>query len=183
MSWPERNTKRSRSRIDGYRFDPRIPIEAQAKHLFSEAKVSPLNQHYIDKFMKLADDHGVKVFWILPPHMPALQAHIDKNGYDAQHTEIVRSMMKRYPGLTVVDGRRSGFDPGVFIDTHHLAFSGAHNYSEELAVVLRDRLDHPDRGSKWYTLPPYRERPLTVRHEILNETQAIVLEQVRKARR
>ncbi len=169
--------------IDSYRFNPNIDIKVAAKPLFSDVRCSPLNRHYIDKFMRLAADHGVRVFWVLPPYMPLLQAHVESNGYDAKHEALVRSMMARYPGLTVVDGRHSNYSPGVFIDTHHLAFSGAHNYSEELATVLRARLDHPDRSSSWVDLPAYRERPLTVRHEVLDETRAIVLQEVMRRRR
>ncbi len=169
--------------IEGYRFNPAIDIKIAALTLFSDVRCRPINQHYVDKFMALAAARQIKVFWVMPPHMPIMQAEVERNGYDAKHEALVRSMLGRYPDLTVVDGRKANYSPGSFIDTHHLSFSGAHTFSEELGAILRDRLDHPEPGPKWVNLPPFRDRPPTIRHEVIDETRAIVLQEVMEAKK
>jgi hypothetical protein len=117
----------------------------------------PVNEAYLRRLLDLASAHGIRVFWLLPPVSPRFQARCDELGLEAGHERFVRDLRARYPGLTVVDGRHSGYGVERFIDPLHLNGRAASCLSDDLAAILgappRDGLT-----DRWITLPDYRDR-------------------------
>lgn len=169
--------------IENFRHDPNIPLDHWVAELFQPIRCTPLNRLYIDRFMELAARHDIAVFLVLPPYMPTMQARVEQVGFDADHEVFVRSMLGRYPALNVLDARKANFEPFVFIDTHHLGYEGASTFSAEVGELLRRKLDRPGSVPRWVAIPSYRKRPMTVRHENIDESRMAVLHDARKPRR
>ncbi len=120
-------------------------------------------------FLDLAAHHELPVFWLLPPLSPTTQALREQQGHDAFYTRLVRKVQARYPNVTVVDARHSGFPHDVFTDPVHLDRDGAALLTRRLAAVLVDRLssrelsaDSPTTTTtaRWVHLPPSPAGPL-----------------------
>ena len=116
----------------------------------------PVNLAYLDRFLALARSAGVPVAWLLPPNQPSLQARTGASGYEADYTRFVRQVAARFPNVTVVDARHSGFEAAEFNDGIHLKRPGALRLSEALGDLLRAG---PLPG-RWVTLDAGSPRPL-----------------------
>jgi hypothetical protein len=169
--------------IANNRHDPNNPLENQVAHYFQPIRCTSLNRFYIDQFMKLADEHDVKVFLMLPPYMPIMQAKLEQVGFDADHEGFVRSMLDRYPALSVLDARKANYEPSALIDTHHLAYEGATTFSTEIGELLRRKLADTGSTDRWIALPPFSKRAIAVKHESLEESRLVVLQEIQKRRR
>ena len=132
----------------------------------------PGNATYVKRFLDLADAREIPVVWLVPPIAPEVQARRDRHGYDAFFDKLLGKVVEHYPNLTVVDGRKAGYEPGRFVDVSHLDAEGAAVLSEDLADVLRDRLDTPPTGPRRVALAPYRPRPLA--YPLEDERQSAV---------
>jgi hypothetical protein len=149
---------------------------------FQPIHCTPLNRLYIDRFMELADERGVKVFLLMPPYMPIMQAKVEQIGFDAQHEAFVRSMLDRHPSLSVIDARKANYEPSAFIDTHHLGFEGAMTYSAEIGDLIRRKIAETGGTARWVALPAFSKRAITVKHENVEESRIAVLQRDQKHR-
>jgi hypothetical protein len=130
--------------------------------------------HYLERFVALAAKHDVRVYWLIPPFVPALQHEREAQGLDARYDRMVERLQKRFPNVSVLDARRSGFEPPVFLDACHLDPQGAY----VLSRVVADALGRSParRGSaapgtpRWVTLPPYQDYPIDVPTEDINQS-------------
>ena len=132
----------------------------------------PTNRVYVRGFLRLAAEHRIPVFFLIPPRHPRVQANRERLGLDARYTRFVRAATAGFANVTVVDGRYSGYAPTVFIDSSHFDRQGACDFSADVASVVADRLDSkaPGRPS-WVNLPPHRDRPATVPVEDLTQSE------------
>ena len=89
----------------------------------------PENVAGVRAFLALAAEHGVRVYWVLPPTLPRFQAMLVESGFDASHEAFVRSWQARFPGVVVLDGRRAVADPNAYHDQTHLGVPGAYAHS------------------------------------------------------
>jgi hypothetical protein len=117
----------------------------------------PVNAAYVDRFLGRAAAHGIPVFWLLPPFHPEMEDHRERSGWYPEYASYLRRLQEKYPNLTVVDGRGSGYPPAALFDMTHLSRTGAIAYSDALGRLLRDRLAGPPRppGPRWVRLPRY----------------------------
>lgn len=116
------------------------------------------NAAYVARFLQLADSRGMTVYWLIPPLHPALQSANEAAGFDRRYLSFVRAQQRRFPRLVVIDGRRAGYEAGVFLDPDHLGREGAFALSQDIGDLLGD----PNRAltqGRWISLPPYRPRP------------------------
>jgi hypothetical protein len=116
----------------------------------------PLNATYIRRFLALCAQRGIRVYWLILPLAPELQARREAVGTDRVYEQFVARWQARYPNVTVVDGRHSGYEPSVFLDACHLDPQGAFVLSDDLARLLARR---DVSAEKWVHLPSYRDRP------------------------
>jgi hypothetical protein len=124
---------------------------------------------YLHKLMELALRHGVQVYWMVMPLVPALHEGRERLGLNASYDRFVSSF-RDYPNLTLLDVRRSGYEPSVFVDACHLDYQGAFVLSTQVATVLQ--WDHPPRT---VTLPPYRSMPVDVPLETGRQSKLAIL--------
>lgn len=112
----------------------------------------PTNAAYIGRFLDLARRHEIAVTWLLAPPSVELQALCEASGFDAGQTAFVRSWQARYPDLSVLDARRSGYPQEVHTDDPvHLNRDGAAALSAAVADALAAA-----RPGAWVELPAYR---------------------------
>ena len=112
---------------------------------------NPTNAMYLDRFFELAESRQIPVFWLLPPLHPGYTARRDQINAAAAYDAFVAATRVKFPGLTVVDGRHTGYDASVFIDMAHLDRDGSTHLSQALGAVVADRLAHP--GPQVVALP------------------------------
>jgi hypothetical protein len=137
-----------------------------------------INRAYVDRTIALAESRGIRVFWLLPPVTPGLQARRDASGAEAKYEAFIRGIQARHPRLVVLDGRRSGYDWPVFQDVRHLVADGTLSLSADVAAAVANGA--PTGG--WVALPPFRPRPHDDRLEDVNGSR-VVLEARKSSRR
>jgi hypothetical protein len=130
-----------------------------------------VNADYIRRLFALADSRGIRVYWLLPPLSPELQAHREQTGAEAGYVGFVRSFQTRYPNVTVLDGRHAGYDHTLFVDASHLDGQGAYTLSRDVADILRRDLAGASPISRWVDLPDYREYPVEVALEDVEQSR------------
>lgn len=130
---------------------------------------------YVRRFLALAEAHGIRVDWLLPPFLPELMAARERSGAEAGYLGFVRAMQSRHPNVTVLDARHAGYEQGVFVDATHLDYRGAYALSWDVAEAVRASLPSPADGPGWITLPRYRERPIGVPLEDVDQSRLAVL--------
>ncbi len=120
-------------------------------------KCEPANARYVQRFLALASNARIPVFWLLPPNAPRVVAQRTENGLYARYDAFVREALGRFANLTVIDARRSGYEHSVFVDPVHLDRQGAVALTTGLADVLRTALAPGASTPRWVFLPVYRE--------------------------
>jgi hypothetical protein len=119
----------------------------------------PINTVYVRRFLDLAAERHIPVFWVIPPMVPQVQATREQKGLDALYTRYARAVQARYSNLVVVDARHAGYPHRLFVDAAHLDRDGARRFSAELADVLGRRLQDRGGQSRWFELPASHDVP------------------------
>ena len=149
---------------------------------FGEFRCLPPNLAYLERFLDLADRHAIPVFWVLPPYQPALQERCERSGFDARHEAFVRARQADHPDLVVLDGRRSGYEAGVFVDWHHLGTVGAAAFSAEVGRAIRRHLDRPGPRSRWTALAAFRPPTGPIPLEDADQSRVVVRRELERGR-
>lgn len=121
--------------------------------------VDPANAAGLDALLELADQRGIRVYWLLTPISPGLQDWRERSGSEAKFEQFVRSYSERYPKtVSVLDARRMARDASLYVDATHLSGRGAIVLSRAIGGILKaGRGNHPqDRPGGWILLldPP-----------------------------
>lgn len=126
---------------------------------FPEWRCDPINARYVERLLTLAQRRGIRVFWLIPPMSPGAQAKFEENGSDARYVRFVRDTARRYPTVSVIDGRHSGYDHTVFCDALHLDHHGARVFTTEVATLVAalSQRGITKPAENWLALPPYRD--------------------------
>jgi hypothetical protein len=116
--------------------------------------VNRSNAEGLESLLRLAAARQIRVYWLLTPLSPGLQAWRDRSGAEARFEEWVRRHQARYPQVvTVLDARRAVTDPSRFIDATHLAGRGGMALSHVLGRILKDEAGRPgSRSPAWIVL-------------------------------
>ena len=158
---------------------PRNPDVVNIKEFWDESASNPehwgcnsTNVVYVKKWLKLAQAHEIPVFFLVPPRHPRVQANRERLGLDELYTRFVRYVTARHSNVTVVDARRSSYDPSVFIDSSHLDRQGASDFSDDVAAVVANRLGSGTKaGPSWVDLPRHRTRQEPAAIEDLTQSE------------
>jgi hypothetical protein len=139
-------------------FDGSVTETQHREFLSHRFRVHRVNALYVRRTLDLASGRGVRTYIVVPPFAPALLARRGQTGAEVAYTDYLRSLVRHYPGLTVLDARRSRYPAGVFVDPIHLDRRGATALSADVAAVLSDDLGpaHRPRPGRWVELPEYR---------------------------
>lgn len=163
--------------------EPKGDLEAEGrKHFKDDWACHPLNARYLERFMELAASREIPVFWLILPIDPGLQRISERTGVDAKHLAFAREIQARFSNVTVLDGRASGYGPSAFFDHHHLGVRGASVFTDDVAAVVRRALDGDRPFPRWVKLSEYRERPIDVPLEDIEQSR-LALKREREARR
>ena len=120
--------------------------------------IEPRNEAYLDRFLSLAHQRQIPVYWLIPPLCPEAHTRRACRGADAAYDQLVRAKLAHYPGLVVLDARTSGYDDSVHIDHIHLDRVGASVLSGDIATVLKHKWEPVATPGAWVKLPPYAGR-------------------------
>jgi hypothetical protein len=137
-------------------------------------KPLPLNLVYLDKFITLAGSRGIRVFFLLPPIHPGIQAQQERLGFEDEYLKLIRKIHVRYANVTVIDGRHAAYPYWSFADAHHLTRDGAKAFSMALGESIAAMLDQPASALRWAVLPRYKDLQLQLVIEDLNESRAAI---------
>jgi hypothetical protein len=129
------------------------------------------SESYLRRFLVLAAQRGVTVYWLLPPNSPASQAHLEQIGLSDEFARYVHAVQRRFPNLVVVDARHSEYTDAVFADPVHLDRHGTAALSAALAGLLRR---HAQEGARWVALPRCPDRPIEVPFEDLDQSRLAI---------
>ncbi len=145
----------------------------------------PVNNGFLRRFLDLAAERHLKVYWVIPPILPKLQAACERGGFTAEQDRFLHALVERYPNVVVVDGRRQDYDPAVFLDPNHLGRDGAYTFTVELARILRQTCDPgtPESSLRWVHLPPFVARHVEDNIHDVRQTMAEIESQEASARR
>ena len=146
------------------------PSEYQTWVYPASVKVDRLNSTYMRRFLDLAADRRIPVFWVLTPVSAQVQNQAAEAGTIGPNELFLRRMLVRYPGVTIVDGRRSAYPDPAFDDSIHLARDGAAVFSADLADAMALALGGAPTGDRWVTLQAFRDRPIGARFEDMGES-------------
>ena len=130
------------------------------------------NAEGMERLLRLADERKIRVYWLLTPLSPGLQAWRDRSGSEARFEEWVRRFQARYPQVvTVLDARHVVSDPSMFIDATHLAGRGAIVLSHVVGRTLESETGRPIPSSspRWMVLDAADFRPY-MRMNIISKT-------------
>ncbi|MEO6810446.1 MAG: hypothetical protein ABI353_15130 [Isosphaeraceae bacterium] len=166
-----RNTNRNRNRqivwrdrgaLTGGRnpqFQGSIAASYTPMFLKEEWRCDPIQEIYIRRFLTLAANHGVPVYWLVPPLTPELQDKRNRDHLDAPYDRFAHTLKDEFANLVVLDGRKSNYEHEVFLDAAHLDRQGATVLSSDLADLLGHGIGGQS-GSRWLSLPRYQEQPV-----------------------
>lgn len=133
-------------------------------------RCNPINERYVERFLKLAADHRIPVYWLIAPLCPAGQAHLEYGGDDGLYQEFVKRIQARYPNLVVIDGRRPGLDHTYFFDDRHLDHDGAAALSVGIGQVLAGRQGTGRDNSRWVELSDVAAEPTAIAIEDVGQS-------------
>jgi hypothetical protein len=139
-----------------------LPPPAPGPHLQSDWACDPVNERYIHRFLKLAADHKIRVYWLIAPLCPTAQAHLEHRGDDDRYREFVEKTQAAYPNVVVIDGRRPGLDRTFFFDDRHLDRDGASALSAGIGEIITRRELAGADSPRWETLSHVDERPVAI---------------------
>lgn len=142
-----------------------------------------LNDLYVRCFLRLAASRKVPVFWVLQPNAAEVDLRREKVGYNAQYEAYVRSYLRKFPNLFVIDGRHVNYPYQVFTDPVHLDRNGATAYSLGIADVLRAHLVDHGPGPRWVPLPDHRDEGNAIALEDNLESHVVLKAEREKVRR
>ncbi|CAN5610068.1 hypothetical protein BH23PLA1_BH23PLA1_06780 [soil metagenome] len=111
-----------------------------------------VNEHYLHEIFLICKQADIAMYWLIPPYSPNVLVGRERCGADEAFTRFIHTFGERYPNLTVLDARRSGFDHSVFIDGIHLDRRGAFALSQVLCDVLADQSTKIAQKSRWVEL-------------------------------
>ena len=137
---------------------------------------SAVNRAYLLKFFELAEAHEIPVFYVLTPLHPVVQKRRERIGFDEAHTRFALALQARFPEVTVIDARHSGYAPWVFTDFIHLDCLGSFEFTSDLADLLGLALAGGADRPRWVDMPKYHGRPPDVPLEDLDRSRLVLRE-------
>lgn len=105
-----------------------------------EFKVSDFSFRYLMRILDLAEVNNIKVIYIFPTHPPDVyQAHLQQ-GLVNLYEDFLESLIKKYPGMTLVKPQHVLNDKSMYINWSHLNSKGAAELSNFLAFKLNEMI-------------------------------------------
>ncbi len=136
-------------------------------------KCHSIQARALDRVLQRTDELGIAVCWLISPLHPVVQDRCRSSGFDRRFDRFLESYRRRFPHLTVIDGRSTQLHPSEFWDPHHLALSGSLRLSRAVADLMA--VEGTFRGSvqlpRETIEPPYR---MSRSPELLSESSVVI---------
>jgi hypothetical protein len=132
-------------------------VESKDVAAFFPMKWEPnaVNDRYVHEFLALAESLKVPVFVVIPPISSATKAKLDEFGTTRDYSAYIGRVLADHPGVTVLDGRLSGYPTDAFYDTSHLNRYGTSELSMAVGDAIKARLDGARGDDRLARLPAY----------------------------
>lgn len=138
-------------------FQPADLERAEFQSLFKTPWTpSPVMVAYARRFLQLAAENDIPVFWLMPPYSPEARTRREQRGLETAYTEFALQIQAEFPNLVVLDGRQADYPRSVFVDPSHLDGIGGTTLSAALADVLRTAMESKRTGPRWLELARFR---------------------------
>ena len=134
-------------------------------HFRGEWRCNHWETGYVERFLTLAEAKHVRVYWLMMPDDPVINALRERDGWWSAYAGFLHDLQSRHPNLVVIDGHRADYPPEAMSDMLHLSRTGAITFSDSLGSILA-RAGDP---SRWIALPRYeteRARGLAARSTV-----------------
>ncbi|WP_435015352.1 hypothetical protein TA3x_002890 [Tundrisphaera sp. TA3] len=155
-------------------------LEVWYKLAFSNPEwITPYHKHYLKKFFALAAEHDVRVFWLAPPMLPLVQEKFTKEGQDQKFDRLAKAVLSRFPNVTLLDARHSGYPASAFVDHGHLDRIGAKTWTVNIGQAIERKI--AGSTERWVKLPAYNPLDDDPTIEDISQSRQIVAEAVAKA--
>ncbi len=161
----------------------KVPPEPPPPPHFVEGtwSANPQNVLFVERFLTLAEQRGIPVYWLLTPRCPGVQTWRDWYGGEGRFARFAASFLVRFPHVTILDARHSGYGDDVFIDTVHLDRDGALPLSAAVAAAMQPKAGLGAQ-SRWITLPQFQPDRGRVTVEDFEESRLALREEATSRR-
>ena len=159
-------------------YDGGVPPKTAEIMLSDQWFGRPEHAKYVRRFFGLAGAHGITAVWVVPPNTPRVEATRLENGQAARYDRFIDRVLHRYPNVTLVDARKSGYDHTVFVDPVHLDRDGATTLSLDVADALASILaggTSSRTANRRVELPHYRKVDSAVVLEDVGQSEARIV--------
>jgi hypothetical protein len=130
-----------------------------------------VNAFFVERFLELAQAHGILVYWLMPPVRDDAQARREQLGVEPRYEAFVRMLQSEFSDLIVIDARCAGYGREVFRDPLHLDRDGALSYSAAVAEAIARSIPHRGERFQWVTLDQPPRSTVNVAIEDMNESR------------
>lgn len=166
-------------RNDGAQVMPAIdrPVDAAMVQRYmypSRWTCDRVNADYLRRFLELARDHRIVVYWLIPPVDPELQRVKECAGFDSSYANFIQKWQRQFPNVVAIDGRYLGLGHESFMDADHLGRPGAIAWSIALGDSLRRLRSSRPPADRWIRLARSKTRvPDVAISDVLSELEAV----------
>ena len=130
---------------------------------------NPVHVSFVERFLALAEDRRIPVYWIIPPAEAEWLARNEGLGTVDAYRTFVRSLVSRYSTLTVFDLQRAKWGRAFFRDPIHLNRDGAVRLTLAVARAIEGVGRGPDVGGRWITPDGEAAVPSRMTQELLED--------------
>jgi hypothetical protein len=121
---------------------------------------APANEAYLRRFLDLAAQHGLVVYWVAAPVSPMERALRERKGIVEGFDRFLRRLQGEFPNLVVIAAQSIGFDRTHFGDAYHLNGPSAAVLSRSVGDAIAAG---PPSSGRWVALPPHSVGPRLAR--------------------
>ncbi len=185
LTW-SRNRNRNHGALlvsNSREYNGAIGNQKRAELIPAAWQVNAVSRRYFERFLSLAKSQGIHVYLLIPPLSPSIESERDRAGLYEPFDAFVREEQRRFPALTVLDGRRSGYGLSAFADEAHLNRRGALALSEDVARKISVATGTERPRPRWIPLSPFRDPASRPGIEDVEQSLGIVLSGTGKMRR
>lgn len=116
-------------------FAPRFPAENLHPMYRKPFEVHPFNRHFLEKFLTLARENNIKVFWTTMPVLPVVYESRKPLNFDDAYYAMLDDLVARH-GVELLQKEFLLFSEAEFQDYTHFNQAGAQKLSRFLAEKL-----------------------------------------------
>ena len=130
---------------------------------------NPVHASFVERFLALAEDRRIPVYWIIPPAEADWRARNEGVGTVDAYRAYVRRLVSRYSTLTVFDLQRANWGRAFFRDPIHLNRDGAVRLTLAVSGAIERARRGPDVDGRWIAMDGDARVPSRMSQELLED--------------